>query len=117
MSEKRGSFILVAIACVLLAGILLFQVYNAPSLYPEVTTNLYNSKAPTVTVPSINGPVNLNTASLEELISLEGVGEAKARAIIEYREEYGGFDSVDELLNVKGIGETILEKNRDKLTV
>ncbi|MDD6396228.1 MAG: helix-hairpin-helix domain-containing protein [Firmicutes bacterium] len=57
--------------------------------------------------------VNINTASAEELCEvLPGIGEVKAKSIIEYREAAGGFDSVDELLNVKGIGEKTLEKIR-----
>ncbi|NBF03836.1 competence protein ComEA [Pseudomonas sp. Fl5BN2] len=62
--------------------------------------------------------VNLNTADVSSLQrELFGIGEAKAKAIITYREENGPFASIDELLEVKGIGKTILERNRDKLTV
>lgn len=62
--------------------------------------------------------VNLNTADAETLQrELLGVGEVKAQAIVAYREEHGNFASVDELLEVKGIGEATLEKNRDKLSV
>ena len=48
---------------------------------------------------------------------LAGVGEAKAKAIVAYREGNGPFASVDELLEVKGIGKAILDKNREKLEV
>ncbi|MNW21451.1 ComE operon protein 1 [compost metagenome] len=48
---------------------------------------------------------------------LSGVGEAKAKAIVAYREGNGPFASVDELLEVKGIGKAILDKNREKLEV
>jgi competence protein ComEA len=63
------------------------------------------------------GPIDLNTATVEELVALPGVGEAKARAIVEAREQRGGFDSVDELLEVRGIGEKALEQLRPLLTV
>ncbi|BAU75267.1 Competence protein ComEA helix-hairpin-helix region [Metapseudomonas furukawaii] len=46
-----------------------------------------------------------------------GIGEAKARAIVQYREENGPFSSVDDLLEVKGIGVKTLEKNRDRLSI
>lgn len=63
-------------------------------------------------------PVNLNTADAETLVrELKGIGAAKAQAIIEYREAHGPFSSVDELLEVKGIGTSILDKNRAKLSL
>ena len=62
--------------------------------------------------------VNINAADMETLArELNGVGSAKARAIVEYREANGAFASIDELLEVKGIGMAILEKNRNKLSV
>ena len=61
--------------------------------------------------------LNINTASAVQLMELDGIGEVKAAAIIEYRREHGIFKSIDELVNVKGIGEKTLEKNRDKITV
>lgn len=62
--------------------------------------------------------VNLNTADADTLQrELAGIGETKAKAIVAYREEHGNFASVDELLEVKGIGPATLEKNRDKLSV
>ena len=57
-----------------------------------------------------DGKVNINTASKEELIGLNGIGEVLADRIIEYREANGGYKDVRELTNVKGIGEKLLEK-------
>jgi competence protein ComEA len=54
--------------------------------------------------------VNLNTATLEQLETLPGVGKKKAAAIIEYRTKNGKFKSVDDLVNVKGVGKKMLEK-------
>lgn len=61
--------------------------------------------------------VNINTASQSELEMVRGVGPAKAKAIVQYREANGGFKSVDELDNVKGFGKATVEKLRSDLTV
>ena len=71
-----------------------------------------------LTSTAFAGSVNINTADAETLTSqLNGIGEAKAMAIIEYREKNGPFKSVDEISMVKGIGEATLEKNRENMTV
>lgn len=64
-----------------------------------------------------NEPVNINTATKEELQSISGIGEGKAQAIIDYREEFGNFNSIEDILNVSGIGESIYEKIKDSITV
>lgn len=61
--------------------------------------------------------ININTATQYELQSLSGVGESTAEAIIQYREKNGLFKSVDDLVNVKGIGNKKIEKLSENLTV
>lgn len=62
--------------------------------------------------------VNINTASAELIAQeLVGVGQSKAYRIVEYREAHGPFESTDELIEVKGIGESILERNRDRIVI
>ena len=64
------------------------------------------------------GPVNINTADAGTLImEIKGVGEKRAQAIIQHREAHGPFESVDDLVTVKGIGEKLVEMNRDNMTV
>jgi competence protein ComEA len=71
--------------------------------------------AATATTPGV--PLNLNTATLEQLDTLSGVGPATAQKIIDYRHEHGGFSSVDELGEVPGIGEVRLAALRDLVRV
>lgn len=59
--------------------------------------------------------VNINTADIESLTKLKGIGEKKAQAIIDYRQEYGQFETVEQLLNVKGVGIKIIEANKAAL--
>lgn len=61
--------------------------------------------------------ININTATVEEFSSLNGVGPAKAQAIVEYRKQIGEFKSVKELTMVKGIGPSTIKKNKEKLTL
>jgi competence protein ComEA len=64
------------------------------------------------------GPVNVNTADAATLASeLDGIGPAKAQAIVEYRQQNGPFRSADDLLKVQGIGERVLEQNRGNIRV
>lgn len=86
--------------------------------------------APTATRPSVSpqrpversassdgSRININTATSQELQSIRGIGPATAKRIIEYRQTSGGFSTVDDLTNVKGIGEKTLEKLRGSITV
>ena len=64
-----------------------------------------------------DGRVNLNLAGEEELMTLPGIGEKKAQAIISYRESHGGFQSTEELMEVEGIKTGIYEKIKDRIKV
>jgi competence protein ComEA len=66
--------------------------------------------------PAPAGKVNINTATADQLSALPGVGEKLAARIVEYRQKSGGFKSVQELMNVKGIGEKNLAKLQPHLT-
>lgn len=64
------------------------------------------------------GPVDINSADAEQLSeSLQGVGPSKAAAIIAYREQHGPFRSLDDLAKVKGIGPSLVEKNKDSISL
>lgn len=61
--------------------------------------------------------ININTADVQELTKLKGIGVKKAEAIIAWREENGNFKTVDQLLEVKGIGEATLAQNRENIRI
>jgi competence protein ComEA len=62
--------------------------------------------------------VNINEADAETLTrELSGIGASKAKAIVDYRDEHGPFQNIDELLEVKGIGASTLEKNKMKIKI
>ena len=62
-------------------------------------------------------PIDINTATWEDLTNLPGIGEVIARRIVSYREENGAFEAVEELLNVEGIGTTRMEEIIDLVTI
>ncbi|MDR6917758.1 competence protein ComEA [Pseudomonas sp. 3296] len=87
----------------------------APAMKPEPANA---PMALEVSPKAQSGKVDLNEADAPTLQrELSGIGEAKAKAIVAYRESNGPFSSVDELLEVKGIGKAIVDKNREKLQV
>lgn len=61
--------------------------------------------------------VNINTADLETLMSLPGIGQGKAQSILDYRQEHGSFQSIEEIMNVDGIKEGTYTKFKDKITI
>jgi len=64
-----------------------------------------------------DGKVNINRASREELMTLPGIGESKADAIIRYREETGTFNSIEEIMEIEGIKEGVFRKIEDRITI
>jgi competence protein ComEA len=109
---RTGYFYSLAFALLTSASI---AAIAAPTAVPEA------AKAPLVLDAAAKpqtAKVDLNGADAPTLQrELSGIGEAKAKAIVAYRESNGPFSSVDELLEVKGIGKAILDKNREKLEV
>lgn len=87
------------------------EVSEGELAIPEGTGNS------TGTSEASDGLVNLNQASKEELMTLPGIGEAKAEAILQYRTEHGTFSSIDEIKNISGIKDGVFEKIKDKITV
>ena len=68
-------------------------------------------------VQSSSGKININTAGVKELMTLSGIGEAKASDIISYREEHGPFSDISDIMKIQGIKEGIYHKIKDKITI
>ena len=62
-----------------------------------------------------NAKININTASVEQLTTLQGIGEKKAESIIEHRERFGSFATIEDLKDVKGVGDKIFSKIKDQI--
>lgn len=129
--------VLVAIALILFAGVIFYNFLTLSRIGEiggEVALSYENAtekkelgttveKTTTVTEETVKESsentrmININTASINELTTLPGIGEVKARAIVDYRENHGPFKSVEELMMVSGIGEKTYEKLREKICV
>ena len=94
----------------------LFCALLTTTLY--INTN-YAIAAPTLTkdAKAEQTLVHLNKSTIEDLVTLKGIGHKKAKAIVAYREKMGDFKSLDDLTNVKGIGKKVLKDNLGRLTI
>lgn len=79
------------------------------------STDNDKTDANTNNTPTTNKKVSINKAGISELTTLDGIGEAKAQAIIDYREKNGAFKTLEDLMNVSGIGEKAFEKIKDNI--
>ncbi len=117
---NQRTILLFALFLVACAAVLFCVSFENTPLEPYTVTS-QSEAAPSAPVSSAFSSsevkVNINTATKEELIGLNGIGEVLAGRIIEYREANGGFKDVRELTNVKGIGEKLLEKLLPRVTV
>lgn len=88
----------------------------ASAVSPSASASASGSSSGSASPSAVNG-VNVNTATLEELMTLPGVGESRAKAILEYRTKKGGFRSPDELKQISGIGAKIYERMKDQIRI
>lgn len=143
-SDKRQTFAMIGIALIVVAGILVYIAVSQPKIYDSSGTQsvpvsssgqtiiqegsnnviVSNSGSGNVNVVvsgtqsnEVSYPINLNTATVDELTHISGLGEVRANAIVEYREQIGQYDSVEQIMDIKGIGEGIYAKVAPYLTV
>jgi competence protein ComEA len=83
----------------------------APSVSPAEASAEDEASVPVVS------KININTATAEELCGLPGIGEVLAGRIVEFRRQHGNFKSIEDIMEVKGIGKGIFEKIRDYITI
>lgn len=86
---------------------------EVPCVCEEIVSNACVEE----TTKETNNKININTASKEELMTLNGIGESKANAIITYREENGLFNTIEDVMNVSGISQIIYDKIKENITV
>jgi len=110
MSPKS---ITTTMAIILTSMILLAGVQNVMGKTKNQTKKIDNKQVQAILAEKID----INSADVETLALVKGIGEKKAQSIIEYRKAHGSFKNVDELINIKGIGEKTLKKFKKYLKV
>ncbi|MBG0787038.1 MAG: helix-hairpin-helix domain-containing protein [Anaerolineaceae bacterium] len=93
------------------------KYYYLPVMGEDIPETAANAPGYVASDGGFNYPLNLNTATQEELESLPGIGPSKAADILTYREQHGPFATLDDLANVTGIGDATVESLRDYLIV
>lgn len=109
-SSRRYSSVVRSVVAALLASVTLTG-WCATEAAPKVPAT-----KPAVQ-KAVGSPININTADAATLTELNGVGPSKAAAIVEYRKQHGPFKSPEQLADVKGIGDKLIAKNRDRISV
>lgn len=91
---------------------------TAPCVCEEVKNDAcYNENSTNNNTNNGSKIVNINTASIQELTTLNGIGESKAKAIVSYRDKNGKFKAIKDIMNVSGISETLFSKIKNNITV
>lgn len=103
-SSKGQSLIAIGVGLIIIAIILLAFALSQPRVRVDSATHSLTAAHSDTIETTITYPLNLNTCTVEELMSISGVGESRAQAIVEYREYLGGYTSVEQIRDIKGIG-------------
>ena len=125
--KKSPELAIIAFGLILAVLLILFRFFYQPSA-PTVNVVCGNSQPTTIENKpqtteinqnnnSQNQLININTAQIETLCTLNGIDEIRAESIIEYRNSNGGFATIEEIMQVKGIGEKTFEAIKDDIMV
>ena len=115
-SEKGQSLVMVGVALFLLAGLCLYLGLSQPKISSGVLVETPTTAA-SGNAGTVSYPVNLNTATFEELTAIQGIGDQRAAAILAYREQIGKYTSVEQIKDIRGIGDGLYAKIAPYLTV
>ncbi len=108
---KAGKvFSVLVIASFFFGGLSMIAAERVLAAQPKATLQLQEQAQPSVMV-------NVNKATLEELVKVRGIGPVMAKRILEYRDKNGAFKSIDDLTQVQGIGGNKLQRIKDQVTV
>ena len=120
--ERKESFqaahlVMILLTLAFLGALAYFSAHGEPTTVTDGYTVAVERSVPAEEIVPERQPVDINSATAEELQQLMGVGPVLAQAIVDYRAEHGPFASVDELLEVSGIGESKLDNIRNDITL
>lgn len=119
-STKSDSLIMLSIVFIILGVIVLAYCFMQPKVYEPVEEKASSSESVSTYEESkteVEYPLNLNTATAEELSTIKGIGMNKAYAIIEYRDVIGGYTSVEQIKDISGISDSLYPSIAGYLTV
>lgn len=105
---------MVAITAVITVTVLAMGYFDSPEYNSDNSLPSYENFVP---LKAETGKIDINSATIEELMSLEQIGKVRAKEIIDYREENGGFYSVEEILSIDKIPQSVYLKIKDKITL
>ena len=121
MNEKRQIGIMTGVAMIVIAVIMIVVSSSPNNVYEDSWKESVNKQDDLTTSSQstlkVEYPLNLNTATVEELMTISEIGENRARAIIEYRNVLGSYTSVEQIKNIEGIGDSLYSRISPYLTV
>lgn len=122
--KNKLLFVLISVVFVLLCactvlGVSWYRTSTTEFIKQDISSEASEAESSSgaQTDETVREKININTATKEQLIALPEIGEVIAQRIIDYRNEYGGFDTISEIKNVKGIGDAKFNKIKDMITV